>query len=76
MSQPVRVDCQSFEQFLAAVCFLHQLRQEATRRVTDSAHPLDDAYIPGIGVRAALAGSGVHLNTLVILLSLGVSSVI
>src|SRR5919109_698771 len=56
MSQRVRVDRQSFEQFLAAICFLQQLRQEATRRIPETAQPLDDVYVPGIGVRAALGG--------------------
>jgi hypothetical protein len=54
MSQRRPVDRQAFEQFLAAACFLHQLRQEPSRRTSDSPHYIDDIYVPGIGVRAAL----------------------
>ena len=56
MSQRAMVDRQSFEQFLAATCFLQQLRQEASRRAADCPQAMDDVYIPGIGVRAALGG--------------------
>src|SRR5207245_2611565 len=56
MSQRAMVDRQSFEQFLAATCFLQQLRQEASRRAADCPQAMDDVYVPGIGVRAALGG--------------------
>ncbi|HYL15616.1 MAG TPA: tetratricopeptide repeat protein [Terriglobales bacterium] len=60
MSQRVTLNRQSFEQFLAATCLLLQLRQESRRHeVEDSHHAdeiVDDVYVPGIGVRAALGG--------------------